>query len=241
MGTISIDRPRRNLVDVQLAEELHAAALDAARREDVRAVVIWGGARIFTAGGDIAVMAPRTVEDIRPVVSAVGDAVAAIEAIPKVVIAAINGLCLGAGTEIALAADLRYAATAALLGQPEIGFGIMPGAGATQRLPRLIGLAAAKDLIYSGRHVKAREALEIGLVDEVFPSEEVYPAAIAAATRYARGPSAALAAAKAAISGAPAEGLDLERDLFCELFETEDQKEGMAAFLENRKPAFKGK
>ena len=245
VATILMDRPRRNVVDVEFAEELHAAAVDAARRDDVRAVVIWGGERIFTVGGDIAVMAARSVDGIRPVVSAVGDAVAAIEAIPKVVIAAVNGLCLGAGTEIALAADFRYAATTALFGQPEISFGIMPGAGATQRLPRLIGRSAAKDMIFSGRRVKAREALAMGLVDRVLEPCAVYAAAVASATAYAAGPLAALGAAKAAIDArddaVPQDGLDLERDLFCDLFQTEDQKEGMRAFLENRKPAFKGR
>jgi enoyl-CoA hydratase/carnithine racemase len=121
----------------------------------------------------------------------------------------------------------------------------MPGAGATQRMPRLIGRSAAKDLIFSGRRVRAREALSIGLVDRLFPSAEVYSAAVEAARGYARGPAAAISAAKAAIDAgvgySPADGLDLERDLVCGLFGTEDQKEGMGAFLESRPPAFKGR
>jgi len=245
VGTIRLDHPTRNTIDLQMAGELHEAAVEATRRDDVRAVVVWGGERIFSAGGDVELMSTRSVESIRPVISALGDALVTLEAIPKVVIAAINGMCLGGGCEIALAADFRFASESALLGQPEIRFGIMPGAGATQRMPRLIGRSAAKDLIFSGRRVRAREALSIGLVDRLFPSAEVYSAAVEAARGYARGPAAAISAAKAAIDAgvgySPADGLDLERDLVCGLFGTEDQKEGMGAFLESRPPAFKGR
>lgn len=245
VGTVRLDNPPRNVIDVRLATELHQAALDATRRDDVRAVVVWGGERIFSAGGDVELMSQRSVESIRPVISALGDALVALEAVPKVVIAAINGMCFGGGCEIALAADFRFAAETALLGQPEVRFGIMPGAGATQRLPRIIGRSAAKDLIFSGRRVKAREALELGLVDRVFSAPEVYPAALEAAARYARGPVAAIGAAKMAINAgtcwSPVDGLDLERDLACELFATEDQEEGMGAFLASRRPVFKGR
>jgi len=242
VGTIRLDHPPRNTIDVEVAGALHEAAREASTRRDVRAVVVWGGERIFSAGGDVELMSDRSPESVRPIIAALGDALVTLEAIPKVVIAAINGICLGGGCEIALVADFRYAAETALLGQPEIRFGIMPGAGATQRLPRLIGLSAAKDLVYSGRRVRAREALALGLVDRVLPSAEVYPAALEAAAGYARGPAAALGAAKAAIEGgfrrSQAEGLDLERDLVCGLFDTADQKEGMAAFLASRPPVF---
>jgi enoyl-CoA hydratase/carnithine racemase len=245
VATIRLDNPNRNVIDIRGAKELHAAALDVSEREDIRAVVVWGGERIFSAGGDVEMMSERSAESIRPVVSALGDALVALEAVPKVVIAAINGLCLGGGCEIALAADFRFASETALFGQPEIRFGIMPGAGATQRMPRIIGYSAAKDLIYSGRRVKAREALSLGLVDRVLPGPAVYPAALEAAALYAERPLAAIGAAKAAInagSGLPlAEGLDLERELVCELFSTEDQKEGMQAFLGSRPPRFKGR
>lgn len=245
VATIRLDHAPRNTIDVQLATELHEAALDATRRDDVRAVVVWGGERIFSAGGDVELMSTRSEESVRPVISALGDALVTLEAVPKVVIAAINGMCLGGGCEIALAADFRYAAETALFGQPEIRFGIMPGAGATLRLPRLVGRTVAKDLIFSGRRVKAREALAIGLVDRVLPAAEVYPAALEAAARYAQGPVAAIGAAKAAIDSgdawSPADALDLERDLVCGLFSTEDQKEGMEAFLSSRRPEFKGR
>jgi enoyl-CoA hydratase/carnithine racemase len=242
VGTIRLDHPPRNIIDLAFAAQLHEAAREAAAREDVRAVVVWGGERIFSAGGDVELMSERSRESVRPVIAALGDALVTLEAIPKVVIAAVNGMCFGGGCEIALAADFRYAAENALLGQPEIRFGIMPGAGATQRLPALIGRTAAKDLIFSGRRVRAREALALGLVDRLLPAAEVYPAAVEAAAGYARGPLVALGAAKRAIdasaSGTTDVGLELERDLVCGLFDTEDQKEGMRAFLASRPPAF---
>ena len=245
VGTILLNHPPRNTIDIRLANELHVAALEAARRDDVGAVVVWGGDRIFSVGGDVELMSDSSIESIRPVIAALGDALVALEAIPKVVIAAINGLCLGGGCEVALAADFRYASETAVLGQPEVRLGIIPGAGATQRLPRIVGRSIAKDLIYSGRRVRVREALAIGLVERVLPSAEVYPAAIEAALRFAAGPVAAIGAAKAAIDAGtgwdPGGGLDVERDLVCELFGTEDQKEGMEAFLESRRPVFKGR
>jgi enoyl-CoA hydratase/carnithine racemase len=244
IGTIRLDHAPRNTIDVRMATELHQTALDAARRDDVRAVVVWGGERVFSVGGDVEMMSARSADSVRPVIAALGDALVTLEAVPKVVIAAINGPCLGGGCEIALACDFRFVSETAILGQPEIRFGIMPGAGATQRLPRLVGASRAKDLIFSGRRVKAREALAIGLVDRVLPGPEVYPRAVEAASTYARGPLAAIGAAKAAIGAAndrSLDGLDLERDLVCELFGTEDQKEGMGAFLASRSPVFRGR
>lgn len=244
VGTIRLDRPPANAINRQVAEELRDAALEAGGRDDVRAVVIWGGPKIFAAGADIKDMAEYAPEQIRPVVSALGDALVVVEEIPKVTIAAVNGYCLGGGCELALAADLRYASEDAQLGQPEIALGIIPGAGGTQRLPRLIGLSRAKELIYSGRRVGAGEALSIGLVDRLAPPDELYDRAREDAARYARGPTAALAAAKEALNavalGDSRKGLGVERDVFVGLFATEDQKEGMRAFLEKREPDFKG-
>jgi enoyl-CoA hydratase/carnithine racemase len=245
VATIRLDHPSRNVIDLRVAARLHDAALEVGHRDDVRAVVVWGGERIFSAGGDVELMSDRSVDTVRPVITALAEALVVLEAVPKVVIAAINGVCLGGGCEIALAADFRFASETALLGQPEIRFGIMPGAGATQRMPRLIGSSAAKDLIYSGRRVKAREALGLGLVDRLLPGPSVYPAALEAAARYASGPTVAIGAAKAAINAGsgrpPPEDLALERDLVCGLFDTEDQKEGMQAFLGARPPLFKGR
>lgn len=245
VATIRLDLAPRNVINLRVAAQLHDAALQVGHRDDVRAVVVWGGERIFSAGGDVELMSDRSADTIRPVIAALAEALVVLEAVPKVVIAAINGICLGGGCEIALAADFRFASETALLGQPEIRFGIMPGAGATQRLPRLIGPSAAKDLIYSGRRVKAREALALGLVDRLLPGPSVYPAALEAAARYAEGPIVAIAAAKAAIDAArgrpPAEDLAFERDLACGLFDTADQKEGMEAFLGSRPPLFRGR
>lgn len=245
VATIRLDRPPANAINEQVSGELGDAALEAGAREDVRAVLIWGGPKIFAAGADIKSMAGYGPEQVRPEVTALGDALVVVEEIPKVTIAVINGYCLGGGCELALAADLRYAAEDAKLGQPEIALGIIPGAGGTQRLPRLVGAARAKDLIYSGRRLGAHGAMAIGLVDRVHPAEELYDRALEDALRYARGPTRALAGAKVAVNavarGDQREGLVLERDLFCELFETEDQKEGMRAFLDKREPDFRGR
>lgn len=245
VATIRLDRPPANAIDRQVSHELKEATLEAAGRDDVGAVVVWGGERIFAAGADIKEMAGFSPEDIRPVVSALGDALVVLEEIPKVTIAAINGYALGGGCEIALACDFRFAAEDAELGQPEIRIGIIPGAGGTQRLPRLVGLARAKELIYSGRRVGAQEALEIGLVDRVLPATEVHAGAVEEAARYAAGPGRALAAAKVSVNAVTwaeqPRGLAFERDVFCGLFDTEDQVEGMRAFLEKRRPRFRGR
>lgn len=245
VGTVRIDRPPANAIDRGVSEELLAALREAGERDDVGAVVLWGGPRIFAAGADLKRMAGRGPEDVRPDVTALGEVCAALEELPKVAIAAINGFALGGGCELALACDFRVAARDAELGQPEIRLGIIPGAGGTQRLPRLVGLGRARELVYSGRRVRAEEALAIGLVDMVVPPDEVLEAAVAEARRYAAGPTRALAAAKAAfrasLRGDPDEGLRFERDAFCELFATRDAAEGIRAFLEKREPRFEGR
>jgi enoyl-CoA hydratase/carnithine racemase len=168
-----------------------------------------------------------------------------VEEIPKVTIAAVTRYALGGGCELAMCADLRYAAEDAQLGQPEIKLGIIPGAGGTQRLPRLVGLARAKEIIYSGRMVPAKEALDIGLVDAVFPADQVYERSVEAAREYAAGPTAALRAAKMAMNwGINTElrtGLVIERETFADLFATDDQKEGMRAFVAKEQPRFTGR
>jgi enoyl-CoA hydratase/carnithine racemase len=190
-------------------------------------------------------MAGFGADGIRPWVTALGEACDVLAGIPKVTIAAINGFALGGGCELALSCDLRLAAGDAELGQPEILIGVMPGAGGTQRLPRVVGEARAKELILTGRRVDADEAASIGLVTRVLPADEVYPTAVDQARAFARGPRLALAAAKDAIhrsghAGLP-EGLRAERDAFCSLFDTSDQTEGMAAFLQKRAPEFEGR
>jgi enoyl-CoA hydratase/carnithine racemase len=245
VGVIRLDRPPANAIDEQVSQELRDAAVEASERDDVGAVVIWGGERIFAAGADIKAMAQDGPEQVRPRVSALGDALVVIEEIPKVVIAAVAGYALGGGCELALAADLRYASEEARIGQPEILLGIIPGAGGTQRLVRLVGISRAKEIVFSGRRVPAGEALAIGLVDLVVPPADLFERALEDARRFARGPRRALAAAKLALNATEymeqRQGLGFERDVFCGLFDTRDQKEGMSAFLEKREPRFEGR
>ncbi len=244
VATIRLDRPPANALARPLSVELSGAARAVAADREVRAVVVWGGERLFAAGADIKAMVSFGPEEIRPDVGALEQACRDVEAIPKPVIAAINGVALGGGCELALACDLRFAAEDARLGLPEIGLGIIPGAGGTQRLPRLIGLARARDLVLTGRHVRAEEALRIGLVDRVVPAERVLATALEEAGRFAAGPTLAYAAAKralAAAGGDPAAGLAAEREAFVPLFATRDQEEGMRAFLEKREARFEGR
>ncbi len=245
VATIRVDRPPANALSKAVALELWDAAREVAEDDAIGAAVIWGGERRFSAGADVREIAPFGPREIEPVVEAIGSALRHVEAIPKVVIAAVNGYAFGGGCELALCADLRFAAEDALLGQTEIRLGIIPGAGGTQRLPRLVGLARARELVFSGRQVSAEEALAMGLVDRVLPPERVYPEAVEAAARFASGPTQAFRAAKLALSAAARwdqdRGLQVEREAFRELFATEDQKEGMRAFLEKRDPTFRGR
>ena len=176
-------------------------------------------------------------EDVMRDAERISSSVDAVARIPKPVIAAVTGYALGGGCELALAADFRVSAEDAKWGQPEILLGIIPGMGGTQRLPRLIGAARAKDLIYSGRMIDAGEALGLGLVDTVVPAEDVYRTAVEMATSYALGPALALQAAKAAIDDGLdtdlGSGLRLESHLFATLFATADRETGIRSFLEN--------
>lgn len=245
VATIRIDRPPANALARPVSLELSEAARLVGADDAVRAVVVWGGERVFAAGADIKVMVDFGPEEIAEDVGALERACRDLEAVPKPVIAAIDGVALGGGLELALACDLRVAASGARLGLPEIRLGIMPGAGGTQRLPRLIGLARARDLVLSGRHVEAEEALAIGLVDSVASGETAYADALREARRFAGGPTVAYAAAKRALAAAGdlelERGLEVERDAFVPLFATHDQREGMLAFLEKREPRFEGR
>ena len=245
VGTIRLDRPPMNAINGELLRDLEAAALEASRSDQVRSVVLWGGDKVFAAGADIKMMSDLSPTEVKPIITAMQDAFSLVEEIPKVTIAAVTGYALGGGCELAMCADLRYAADDAQLGQPEIKLGIIPGAGGTQRMPRLIGLSRAKDIIYSGRMVPAKEALDIGLVDAVFPGDQVYERAVETAREFAKGPTAALRAAKVAINwGAKSDlrtGLVIERETFADLFSTQDQKEGMQAFIGKRQPGFTGR
>ena len=235
VGTIRLERPPVNALNAQVQDELRAAAEEAGHDERVGAVVLWGGQKVFAAGADIKEMNGRSFADMSARAADLQAAFTALAHIPKVVIAAVTGYALGGGCELALTADFRFAAEEARFGQPEILLGIIPGAGGTQRLPRLVGPARAKEMIYSGRIYGAAECRAMGLVDEVHPAAQVYERACAAAAGYARGPGLALRAAKQAIDGGLDSGIDagllLERHAFQSLFGSEDAAEGMASFV----------
>jgi enoyl-CoA hydratase/carnithine racemase len=236
-----------NALNVQLQGELAAAAAEVTADSAVRAVIIYGGEKLFAAGADVKEMADASVARMLDISGGLHAAFTAIAEIPKPVVAAITGYALGGGLELALTADFRVAGAGARLGQPEILLGIIPGAGGTQRLPRLVGPAKAKDIVFSGRFVDSAEALAIGLVDKIVPDDEVYSAARDLVARYADGPALALRAAKQAIDAGLEMGLDagleIERLQFAALFGTEDQKTGMRSFVENGpgKAKFAGK
>ncbi|MFE7134440.1 enoyl-CoA hydratase/isomerase family protein [Streptomyces sp. NPDC057638] len=237
VGTIRLDRPPMNALDIALQDRLRELADEAGARDDVRAVVLYGGEKVFAAGADIKEM--RDMDHPAMVARSRGlqDAFTAVARIPKPVVAAITGYALGGGCELALCADYRIAGDNAKLGQPEILLGLIPGAGGTQRLARLIGPSKAKDLIFTGRQVKADEALTLGLVDRVVPAAEVYEQAHAWAARLAKGPALALRAAKECVDqGLETDidsGLTIERIWFSALFATEDRDRGMRSFVED--------
>src|SRR6266700_1410338 len=223
VAVIRLDRPPMNALNAQVQDEIAAAAAQVTADQAIRAAVIYGGEKVFAAGADIKEMADASYSQMAADTRRLQDA--------------ITGYALGGGLELALCADFRVAGESARVGQPEILLGVIPGAGGTQRLPRLVGPAKAKDIVFSGRMVKAAEALAIGLVDRVVPDDSVYQAALDMVRAYAAGPALALRAAKQAIDHGLdvdlATGLELERVQFAALFGTEDQRAGMRSFLEN--------
>ncbi|GGK19264.1 enoyl-CoA hydratase [Pilimelia terevasa] len=245
LATMHLDRPPMNALNAALQEELRAAAGIADAAPEIRAVVVYGGGKVFAAGADIKEMAGMSYVDMAARAPGLSSAFDAVARIGKPVVAAVTGYALGGGCELALACDWRVVADDARLGQPEIKLGLIPGAGGTQRLARLVGPARAKDLILSGRMVDAAEALAIGLADRVVPAADVYDAACALVRPYLTGPAQALRAAKLAVDGGLsmdlAAGLAWETQLFAGLFATADRTEGMAAFVEKRKPDFTGR
>ncbi|WP_405776973.1 enoyl-CoA hydratase/isomerase family protein [Streptomyces sp. NBC_00859] len=236
VGTIRLDRPPMNALNAAIQDRLRELADEVSRRDDVRAVVLYGGEKVFAAGADIKEMQTMGHTDMVLRSRALQESFTSVARIPKPVVAAVTGYALGGGCELALCADFRIAADNAKLGQPEILLGLIPGAGGTQRLSRLIGPSRAKDLIFTGRQVKAPEALALGLVDRVVPAAEVYEQAHAWAARLAQGPAIALRAAKESVdAGLETDldtGLTIERTWFAGLFATEDRERGMRSFVE---------
>ncbi len=242
VAILRLDNPKVNALSQELLRQLEGAA-EALRADPPGAVVVTGGDRIFAAGAEISEF--RSAEDSTQVISRaeaelIGQhflrALNAVADIPRATIAAISGFALGGGCELALACDFRIASEKAKLGQPEILLGIIPGGGGTQRLARLVGPARAKDLIFSGRQVRADEALAMGLVDEVVPHDEVLDRALDRASALASGAVVAQGLAKRAIDRGLditlGGGLDLEQQLFAEVFATDDATIGVQSFLE---------
>ncbi|GAA2760508.1 enoyl-CoA hydratase/isomerase family protein [Actinopolymorpha rutila] len=247
VGTIRLDRPPMNALDTAMQEQIRAAAREATDRDDVAAVVLYGGERVFAAGADIKEMLDMSYADMEVRSRGLTSAFDSVARIPKPVVAAITGYALGGGCELALTADRRVGAATARLGQPEIKLGVIPGAGGTQRLARLVGPSVAKDLIFTGRMVDAAEARAVGLLDEVVEDEApdaVYAAARAWAAQFVGGPAVALRAAKSAIDrGLDVDlgtGLEIERQSFAALFATQDRTIGMRAFVDKQPPRFEG-
>jgi enoyl-CoA hydratase/carnithine racemase len=234
VAVLRLDRPKVNALSRVLLAQLRDAA-DELAADPPGAVVVTGGDRAFAAGADIAEFGgPREATEIGGLFR---DALGAVAAIPRFTIAAITGVALGGGCELALACDWRICADNARLGQPEILLGIIPGGGGTQRLPRLIGAARAKEIILTGRQVRAEEALRIGLVDEVVAPAEVNERALAKAAELAAGAVVAQGYAKSAVDEGVettlAWGLDREQELFTKVFETEDSQIGVRSFLDS--------
>lgn len=246
VGIITINNPPANALSPELRDEFSAKLSRMSKEDDVWTLIVTGaGEKFFMAGADIPglvkldrVSGLKRVQDTREFFSQ-------LDCFEKPVIAAINGLCLGGGLELALVCDIRIAADHVKLGLPEVNLGLIPGAGGTQRLPRIIGPGWANYLLFTGEAIPAEKALEIGLVQEVVPLKSLRDAAIKTAAKInSKGPLAVRAAKKASSRGISLtleEGLDIENQAFSEICATQDKNEGVTAFLEKRKPEFQGK
>jgi enoyl-CoA hydratase len=246
VATMTIDRQEKlNALDPQVVEEIGQALLEL-EAEGPRAIVVTGaGERAFIAGADIGAMSVMSPLEAKRFSEIGHAAMALLDRSPIPTIAAVNGFALGGGCEVALACDIRIAAENATFGFPEVGLGILPGMGGTQRLPRLVGPALAKELIFTGRRISAEEAREIGLVNRVVAEGEALDAARELAAGISdNGPLAvrhAKAAANRSLDVDLISGLEYEADQFALLFATEDAREGMTAFSEKRRPEFEGR
>ncbi|MGF1596545.1 MAG: enoyl-CoA hydratase/isomerase family protein [Acidimicrobiales bacterium] len=237
VAIMRLDRPKVNALNQQVSEELLETANELKGRDDVRAVVLWGGPRMFAAGADIAAFPVNEGHrDPSAMVDVLNEAIFTIENLPQITVAAVNGFALGGGCELSMSTDFRICGESAQFGQPEILLGIIPGGGGTQRLTRLVGVTKSKEISYSGRMVPAAEALEIGLVSAVHADDEVLDAAIDFVEPYTRGPAALVNVKRAIMDGlhvSLAEAVAIERREFIAAFQTDDAVTGITSFLEN--------
>lgn len=244
VAVVRLNRPPVNALSLELSTELNEAF---GRAEDpgVRAVIVTGQPH-FAAGADIKGFqsAHESGKMTENLASELVDSIWRLEALAKPTIAAIFGYALGGGLELSMGCDFRYLAEDAQVGQPEVKLGIIPGAGGTQRLARLVGFQKAKEIVFTGRFVSAAEALEVGLADKVFPADELLDRVMEDAQRYAKGPTVALGVAKRALIGGLGlhlrEAMEVERQAFVDCFWSDDAKEGVAAFIEKRRATFRG-
>ena len=246
VATITIENPPMNRLTAGLRNRLLSIfdELDS-KKDEVRAVILTGKGKAFIAGADIKSFPELTQETAKARLRKGKQLYLKVEQFERPVICAINGYCLGAGLELAMCCDMRVASSIAQLGQPEINVGVIPGGGGTQRLPRLVGVGIAKELIYTGKFITAQEAARIGLVNKVAEPEKLMDEAMELATLIASKPPLGIRAAKEAINVglnmALLEALEFEAHHWSYLCGTEDQKEGVRAFVEKRKPVFKGR
>jgi enoyl-CoA hydratase len=246
VAIITFNRPKAlNAMNSETMKELYDAVIRCKNDETVKAIILTGsGEKAFVAGADISEMKDLRPKEALAFMELGHETLRALETLPKPSVAAVNGFALGGGTEISMACDMRFASETARFGQPEILIGLIPGWGGTQRLPRLVGMGRAKELIMGGGQIDAKRAYEIGLVNQVFPADQLLDAAKKFAKKLAGMPGFAIKMAKHSINYGYDLSLDnanrLETECCAQCFSTDDQKEGMAAFLEKRRPNFKG-
>lgn len=236
VASVLLERPPMNALNSHVTEEIIEVAEELETSGDVRAFVLWGGQKIFAAGADIKEFLNWSKDDAKKTSQRMNEAFARLANLPQIGVAAVNGYALGGGCELAMCTDFRVAGEDAVFGQPEILLGVIPGAGGTQRLPRLVGVSRAKEIIFSGRQIKADEALAIGLADQVAAPEDAYPRALEMARRFAAGPAALRAAKRSINLGIQlplASALNVETEEFAAAFSTDDARTGITSFLKN--------